>query len=173
MKFRSNRGGKVIDIAETRYGSLVAKRFVGIENHKAMWECACDCGNTVIVASNNLRTGNTISCGCLRGHRPNPTLAKDNPRLYNVWAAMKRRCYNRSCARYSVYGGRGITVCDEWQKFEPFYKWAVSTGYNENAEYGKCTIDRIDVNGNYEPSNCRWVDMKTQAANKQRNSKQE
>ncbi len=165
----SKPSGKIVDLTGNRYGFLTVAEYCGIVNHKAMWKCVCDCGNITIVKSNNLRTGTTTSCGCMRGHRPNQTLAKDHPRLYGVWAAMKRRCYNKSCARYKSYGGRGIKVCDEWQTFEPFFNWAMSNGYNEKAQYGDCTIDRIDVDGNYEPNNCRWVDMKTQASNKRQN----
>lgn len=82
---------------------------------------------------------------------------------------MLQRCENQNSKAFKD-GGRGIKVCQEWHKIENFYKWAYNNGYDENAERGECTIDRIDVNGNYEPSNCRWVDMKTQANNK-RNTK--
>lgn len=83
---------------------------------------------------------------------------------------MRHRCANSNDASYKYYGGRGITVCEEWGDYERFRNWALANGYDPNAPQGECTIDRIDVNGNYEPSNCRWVDMKTQNANK-RNTK--
>ena len=89
---------------------------------------------------------------------------KSNERVYRIWKSMKKRCENPNYKWYANYGGRGIRVCDEWQKFEPFYEWATSNGYAENL-----TIDRIDVNGNYEPNNCRWVDMTTQSNNKRTN----
>ena len=79
---------------------------------------------------------------------------------------MKARCQNPKTEQYHNYGDRGIKVCQEWQKYELFRDWAMSHGYDPNASFGQCTIDRIDVDGNYEPSNCRWVDLKTQANNK-------
>lgn len=80
---------------------------------------------------------------------------------------MKRRCYNKNSKDYMFYGGRGIEVCDEWlHNYPNFREWAYANGYDKDAPYGKCTIDRIDVNGNYCPDNCRWVDMKTQCKNR-------
>lgn len=88
-------------------------------------------------------------------------------RIYGIWSKMKERCYNIKDKSYKNYGGRGIEVCDEWKNnSRAFIEWAYNNGYDENAKYGDCTIDRIDVNGNYEPNNCRWVDMKTQSNNK-------
>lgn len=89
-------------------------------------------------------------------------------RLYrSVYTGIKQRCYNPNCKDYANYGGRGIKICDEWlNDFDMFYQWAYESGYNESAEKGKCTIDRIDVNGNYEPSNCRWVNIAFQNSNK-------
>jgi hypothetical protein len=86
-------------------------------------------------------------------------------RIYNIWRAMRQRCSNPKCINYKNYGGKGVQVCTEWEDFQTFYDWAMLNGY---AEY--LTIDRVDVNGNYEPSNCRWVSYKVQANNK-RNSK--
>jgi len=82
---------------------------------------------------------------------------------------MRQRCYLKTHNRYQRYGGRGIRVCPEWEDYTIFKTWAMSNGYNPNAKKGACTIDRIDVNGNYEPSNCRWVDAKIQAQNKEKN----
>jgi hypothetical protein len=87
-------------------------------------------------------------------------------RLHNVWKAMRERCNNPNDQYYADYGGRGVSVCGEWDDFQIFYEWAMSHGYKPNASFGECTIDRKDVNGNYCPDNCRWVDMKAQAGNR-------
>lgn len=85
-------------------------------------------------------------------------------RIYNSWRKMVSRCTDKNDIRYKYYGGRGITICNEWNEFRPFYEWALANGYSDNL-----TIDRIDVNGNYEPSNCRWITMKEQCNNKTNN----
>lgn len=137
-----------------------------------MWRCKCDCGNETIVPSSRLTSGNTKSCGCGSSRYLRKTHGKSETRLYRVWRGVKSRCYNPNSTGYEYYGGRGVTVCDEWlgeNGFENFYKWSYLNGYNENAEKYICTLDRIDVNGNYEPSNCRWVSMKEQDNNKRTN----
>lgn len=161
-------GRHVEDLTGQRFGRLRVLSYAGIKNKNAMWLCKCDCGKETTVYSNNLKQG-TKSCGCLSKERSvkRRTVAYENHRLYRVWAGMKTRCYNAKQPRFNDWGGRGITVCDEWKNnFRNFYDWAMANGYDETAEHGQCTLDRIDNNGNYEPTNCRWIDMKAQCANR-------
>nr|DAP52808.1 MAG TPA: transcriptional regulator [Caudoviricetes sp.] len=151
-----------------RFGYLTVLEECEERKHRAkVYHCICDCGKHTNVVGYSLRSGRTKSCGCLnykprKGHIKH---GKTGTRLYNIWKNMHTRCYNEHFFKYEYYGGRGIKVCDEWlHDFMAFYNWAMNNGYKDNL-----TIDRIDVNGNYEPNNCRWVDMKTQLNNKSDN----
>ena len=151
----------VKDLTGQRFGRLLCKSQAG-KNKRGdiLWECVCDCGNTCFVASTSLKRGRTKSCGCLRNeylHKPKAgkkTHGKTNSRLYAVWRGMKQRCNDPNSDNYYRYGGRGISVCDEWvSDFTAFEKWAMENGYDETAPQGKFTVDRINNDGNYEPSN--------------------
>ena len=156
--------GNYIDITGKKFNRLTAiKKIENPFSKKARWLCKCDCGNFTEVLGDNLRNGNVKSCGCLisDNNRKRATHRKSNSRLYNIWRNMKARCNCKTNLRYKDYGARGISIYNEWKTFENFCKWAILNGYKDNL-----TIDRIDVNGNYEPSNCRWVSLSKQAYNK-------
>ena len=163
---------KVKDLTNQRFGKLIV--IERVENNKkgnAQWLCKCDCGNKKIVTGINLRRKHVQSCGCLRLEKISGSNCclykhgKTNSRLYTTWHNMKERCLNKKNSRYKYYGARGIKICDEWKNdFMNFYNWAISNGYKDNL-----TIDRINVNGNYEPLNCRWITIKQQCNNRRNN----
>lgn len=129
------------------------------------WLCKCDCGNKVVVDGTHLKNGHSKSCGCYKAKRTSETHTThglSNSRINRIYRKMKGRCYNSNNPKYYCYGARGITICDEWKNdFKAFYDWSIQNGYKDNL-----SIDRIDVNGNYEPSNCRWATNLQQANNK-------
>ena len=155
---------KYEDLTGRRFGMLIVTSRAENRGTSTMWNCKCDCGNTSVVYGSNLRNGVTRSCGCqLVKH------GKKGTRLYNIWGGMKARCYRESHMWYKRYGGRGIKVCDEWlHDFQAFYDWAMANGYRDDL-----TIDRIDVDGNYEPSNCKWANEVEQKNNRSNNKRVE
>ena len=120
----------------------------------------CDCGNKKVVDMHSLKTGNTKSCGCLRGESHGLSKSK----LHTVWRNIKARCNNPNHPEFKHYGGKGVRLCDEWNSFTNFKDWSFSHGYAENL-----TLDRINNDGIYCPSNCRWADRKTQQRNRSNN----
>lgn len=153
-----------IDLIGHKYGMLTAIENVGSKRGQRMWRCICECGNETIVSAANLHNGYTVSCGCMKGFHLRKH-GHSGERLYKIWKGMKNRCRNENDPGYKNYGAKGITVCDEWKEgFNTFMEWALNNGYKDNL-----SIDRTNVNGNYEPSNCRWATRKTQANNTTRN----
>lgn len=136
------------------------------KNSLHYWLCRCDCGNTTTVLQGNLVYSRTKSCGCYhkkRARDANELHGESKTRLYRIWKGMRARCHNPKNPSFKDYGGRGIRVCDAWQKYNAFKQWAISSGYAENL-----TIERIDVDGMYEPSNCKWIPRPEQGKNTRR-----
>jgi len=173
------RGKQIKDLTGQRFGRLTVLKFAGRKpsgkQFKTMWLCKCDCGNVKTIASGELGNGTTQSCGCLHKEfignlNKSHGLSGNNKRLYKIWKEMRYRCNNPTNKSYERYGGRGIKVCDEWNNnFVSFYKWSIENGYREDvAESGRnrLSLDRIDNDGDYEPSNCRWTTDHIQVLNK-------
>lgn len=161
------------DLTGKKYGKWTVEHFSFRKGNGYYWLCRCECGKTKNVRSADLKNGKSKSCGCFQREWAKKTHTVHglyHTRLYKIYAEMKARCLNKNDKSYFNYGGRGIKICDEWlNDFKLFYDWSISNGYDKDAPRGECTIERIDVNGNYEPSNCKWISSEQQALNK-RNS---
>lgn len=156
---------KNIDLTSRRFGKLVViARTEDYADHKGKkytrWICKCDCGKEKDIVSSSLLSGSTKSCGCAQ-YDSKRKHGMYGTKLYHIWSGMKQRCQTENNSRYKDYGGRGITVCPEWNKFEGFAKWAEKSGYEDGL-----SIERKDVNGNYCPYNCEWIPFVEQARNR-------
>lgn len=174
----------MIDLTGEKYGRLTVVSLDRVERRKAYWKCVCDCGLTVIANGNNIRSGNTKSCGCLRresarrqGER-NITHGESHSkrtRLYTIWCGMHQRCENRNHDAFRLYGGKGVSVCEEWEDYNAFRAWAYANGYEEQPKgtvYQEAlSIDRIDPAKGYCPENCQWITRSENTARANKNHK--
>ena len=158
-----------------RFGNLTVIKEDGRDSSGCViWLCKCDCGNDFRTTSTYLRRGFSTSCGCKtqeKSRESHKTHGLSDNKLYQVWKNMKARCDNPNSREYHNYGGRNIKVCQEWKdNFQAFYDWAIQSGYDFTAAFGECTLDRINVNEDYYPQNCRWITNKKQQNNKRDNT---
>ena len=162
------------NISGMKFSRLLVLEYSHNKGHYRIWKCLCDCGNITYVSTNALNSGHTKSCSCLQKEKLILAITKhgltklgqESP-LYSIWENVKQRCLNKKCIHYKYYGGRGITICQEWESnFKAFHDWALNNGWVSGL-----TLERIDVDGNYEPSNCTWITLSKQQYNKRTSSR--
>lgn len=178
---RKDNKGQFEDITGQRFNRLTVIRFLDKEERSSRqhnWLCKCDCGNYVKADASCLKMGTQKSCGCLKEEAKqrigevNRKYKHSNKRLYSVYMAVKDRCYNEKCRSYPNYGGRGIKMWPGWlgeNGYDAFAEWAFAIGYDPDAPRGECTLDRIDVNGDYCPENCHFIPNQEQQNNRRDN----
>lgn len=160
MKKTSERIGE-------KFGKLFVIGLVKNEKRRGYnFICECECGNVKIIRSDCVTSGNTVSCGCLKKEQDKKNLERtthneSKTELHKKWSGMKARVFNENNHRFHRYGGRGIKICKEWLEYENFRDWAKSNGYKDGL-----SIERVDNNGNYEPSNCKWIELVEQSKNR-------
>lgn len=156
MSIKVDRSGQV-------FGRLTLLNRVTTGDGRSRYLCKCSCGAEKIILASSIVGGKTKSCGCFRAESTSNNMRShgySGRRLYKIWTGMRSRCHNPSVHAYKDYGGRGISICDQWADFKHFKQWADKNGYRDDL-----TIERIDVNGNYEPSNCCWIKREFQSRN--------
>ena len=157
--------GSFKDLTGQHFGRLTALESLPShgKNSSRLWLCECECGKFAIVRGTDLTNGHTMSCGCYR--KMQKAVPVSELRLHRIWSNMKQRCGNPNKKDFKYYGARGITVCEEWRRdFWNFYHWAMLNGYKDGL-----TIERIELDGNYEPSNCKWIKATEQQRNMRTN----
>lgn len=160
--------GKALELKGVVFGRLTVIELFGSNKHNSLqWLCKCSCGKEKVILGESLKSGNTQSCGCFGSETKRKNRIKHGEshksRIYGIWSGMRNRCNCKNRVTYKYYGGRGISVCKEWNDFPAFKNWALSNGYLDNL-----TLDRIDSNGNYEPDNCRWITIQDQQLNRRK-----
>lgn len=170
LEWRDFMGRPLVDIKGQKFRRLTAIHLDHMQGKRAYWKFKCACGNELVARADAVKFGKIHSCGCYQeelrqnGH-PSKTHGMSYSVIYDRWQGMIDRCYRSHDKSFESYGGRGIKVCDEWlNSFLSFYEWSIANGYSEYL-----TLDRQDVNGNYDPGNCRYVSMKEQNRNKRTN----
>lgn len=161
---------KATNIVGKKFTRLIVLSMYKHATGKTYCHCRCDCGANKDCAYCDITQNKIKSCGCLKKQtsaitaKNNATHGMRNTRIYGIWTGMKQRCFNESNMHFKSYGGKGVTVCQEWLNFEPFYEWSRINGYAEHL-----TIDRINNAQGYCPENCRWVTQAEQQRNRSNN----
>lgn len=162
-----------MDLVGEKFGRLTVIGFEGVKDRKSRWKCVCECGLTVVVSGNNLRSGNTKSCGCMKrdaaaatgkANRRHGESREHRTRLYTIWCGMRQRCNNPNRNAYPLYGGKGVKTCEAWDEYPAFKAWALAHGYTD-----ELCIDRIDPSKGYSPENCRWITASENTARANKN----
>lgn len=169
--WKNNNPNPLIDMSGAKINMLTVLYRAESVRGRTMWHCKCDCGKELDIWAPHLKKGQ-YSCGCAKSKIISQKMTKHggtDTKLFRLWIHMKERCSNPNHKSYKDYGGRGISVCPEWKDFPTFRDWAISKNYEEDSDFMKCTLDRIDVDGDYSPDNCRFVSMKEQCNNRRNN----